>query len=467
MALIDPQDAAFLNAETREHPMHVGGLAIFTLPEDAPDDYLAQLHEQLLSQTEVRPLLRRHPTSPVSYTGRLSWTYDEEVDLRYHVRLAQLPSPGTEAQLHELAASLSSPLLDRHRPLWEYTLIGGLEGGRFATHLKLHHSLADGIAGMDLVMSCMSPDPSRETRPFWSPDPSRAKPSESDDVVEPGILSQMNPLPYVTEAAKTVRSAVGGAVKLTGLGAELVRGEKQSPPLGAPKTMLNVEIGGARTFTAGAWDFSRLRRISAAQGVTLNDVVLAQTSGALIRYLDKHETVPSSSLVAIVPVAVSMTASGSGGNAIGSVLCSLATDVADPAQRMQVIHESMATAKEASSYLGAAGFQLVGTVVMAAPVALGLVPGMTDATPALFNLMVSNVPGPRIPLYWEGAKLENIYPMSIATDGSAMNVTVLSYNGQVQFGVIGCRRSVPEIEDMLGFLEESLVELEQATPPMA
>lgn len=458
MPVMLPADSMFLIGESREHPMHVGGLQLYKKPAGVGPDYVGERFRELLTHTDVRRLMRRRPADPVSSLGQLWWANDDDIDLEYHVRLSALPRPGKVRQLLELVSRLHGTLLDRHRPLWEFHLIDGLEDDRFATYMKIHHSIVDGVAAMSLLSGTMSTDPDRRgLPPPWAKQPGRAR---SGGGRTAGVTE------LLTTAAKAVPAAVrdvaGVAGVATRLAGKAVRRESAGLPFQAPPTMLNVPITGGRRFAADSWPIERLRAVGQGVGATLNDVVLAMCSGALRRYLAEHDQLPDRSLVAAVPVSVRAEGgAGDGGNSIGMVLCPLASDVADPVARLVSINRAMTATKAELSTLSPTQVQMLAASQALVPMLVNMTPGSNHVISPTFNLFISNVPGPRETIYWNGAELTGSYPVSIPFENQALNITVTSYAGSMDFGLTGCRRSVPHLQRMLGYLEESLAELEK------
>jgi diacylglycerol O-acyltransferase / wax synthase len=402
------------------------------------------LYAELLRFDDPRPLFRRRPRDPVSSVGNLFWTDDGEVDLEHQVRLTALPRPGRVRELLALVSRLHGSLLDRHRPLWEFSLIEGLEGGRFATYGKMHHALVDGVSASRLLTTSLSTDPAVATRPFWAAGP-RTGPPPARDPLGPLAL---------------LRDAAGLGPALARLAAELLRGQVSAVPFPAPATAFNVPITGARRFAAQSWPIDRLKKAGAPSGATLNDVVLAMCAGALRRYLLAANELPDRPLVAAVPVSLRDDDAVAGGNQLSVVLCNLATTVADPRGRLETIRASMHSAKAAVGTLSRGQSLLLGAALLGAPVMAGAIPGALGMLPRPYNLIISNVPGPPEQLYFHGARLVGNYPVSIPFEGQALNITVMSYAGNMEFGLIGCRRSVPHLQHLLGYLEDSLAELE-------
>jgi WS/DGAT/MGAT family acyltransferase len=465
MATMSLRDAMFLLAESRERPTHVGSLMLFDRPEGAGDDFLGDLYRRLVSgDVDLAPLFRRRATRSLGTLGQWAWTDDEDVDVEYHVRLSALPRPGRIRELLELVSRLHGSLLDRHRPLWEFHLIEGVEGERFAVYGKIHHAMMDGVRSMKHLQKTLSLDPeARDMAPFWSVDPRsgrRAQPPATVDEAWSPVIAARHAVESVAHTAGTLAStaqhalSVGPAVVET-LYHGLVE-QDLALPFEAPPTMLNVPITGARRFAAQSWPIKRIQRVRERTGSTVNDVVLAMSAGALRRYLAEREALPAKPLVAALPVALEDASSG---NALGAILVNLATDEADPAERLAKIKASGRAAKDNINGRDPMAVAALSAAV-AAPLGMSYVPG-SSALNQGFNLIISNVPGPKDPLYWEGAKLTGLYPVSVPLDGQALNVTVTSYADHMEFGLTGCRRAVPHLQHMLAFLEESLVELEE------
>jgi len=483
MALMPVTDSMFLLAESREHPMHVGGLQLFRPPEGAGPDHVSGLYRQLLALDEVRPLFRRRPRGPVSSLGQWAWSDDGDLDLEYHVRLSALPRPGRVRELLELTSRLHGSLLDRHRPLWEFHVIDGLADGRFATYNKIHHALLDGVSALRLLETTLSEVPDTPVRAPWSPLPmafpvpgATPEPGAGPGAAsapEPGAASARSAQPGHAESAplRALRSAAAVLGDLAGIAPALVKlvnhalqDQAGRLPFPAPRSMFNVPITGARRFAAQSYSLERIRAVGKAAAVTVNDVVLAMCAGALRQYLLDLGALPERPLVAAVPVSLRGRGGGGsdGGNAVGIILCTLATDLADAGARLAAVSASTRGGKRA--YAGLSTLQITAISALAmAPLALSPIPGITQLSPPPFNVLISNVPGPRRPLYWNGARLEGMYPVSIPYEGQALNITATSYDGSLEVGLTGCRRSVPSLQRLLGHLETALADLEKAT----
>lgn len=459
MGLIAPQDAGFLLAESRATPMHVGGLQVFELPEDAPPSWLRSQYGAMLEHTDVSPLFRQRPYRSWKTGYQLAWRDDDQFDLEYHVRHSALPEPGRVRELLALGSRLHGSLLDRQRPLWEFHLIEGLEGNRFAAYTKIHHSVVDGVSALRLLEASLSKEPDSETAPPWvyrRPRPERTA-DDSDDGHQPDGAGPLDALMAIVRGGADV---AGITPALLASARRAMEEELAAYPFKAPPTILNVHITGARRLAADTWSLSRVREVAKATGSTLNDLVLAMTSGALRRYLLELDALPADSLTSMVPVSLRRDDSA-GGNAVGAVLTSLATDTADAGERLRRIRESMAIAKESLAGRSALQVLALSAANMLPGPLISAIGGAEGFRPA-FNTTISNVPGPRVPLYSNGAKLQGIYPASIPFHGQAVNFTVTTYVDNLEFGITGCRRSVPHLQRMLVHLEDSLAELEAA-----
>ena len=448
MELISPVDSMFLLAESREHPMHVGGLQLFELPEGAGPEFIRDIYATLLSHEDVQPTFRKHPGELFGGIANLTWSLDLDIDLEYHLRRSALPSPGRIRELLELTSRMHGTLLDRHRPLWEAHLVEGLNDGRFAVYTKMHHALLDGVSAMRLMRRALSHDPQdTDLRAPWS-------------IGRRNWTKGTNRSAPLSELVKVAGAVAGlGPSALTIARGALLE-QQLTLPFGAPKTMFNVPIGGARRCAAQSWPLKRVIAVKDAAGVTVNDVVLAMCAGALRAYLIEQDGLPDRPLVAMVPVSLrAPDDTSSGGNSVGTILCSLATDLDDPAQRLDTIHASMRGNKEVFTQLPRLE-QLALSAFNIAP--LALLPALASAAQPPFNIVISNVPGAREPLYWRGARLDGNYPMSIALDGQALNITLSNNADNLDFGLVGCRRSVPHLQRLLGHLEDSLTGLEEA-----
>jgi diacylglycerol O-acyltransferase len=461
---IDPTSLGFLLAENRNQPMHVAGLQLFEKPEGAGDDYARQIFESALDVEEITPLFKKRPLVSVGTLGQWVWTEDKDFDIEHHVRHNALPQPGRVRELLELVSRLHGTMLARERPLWECHIIEGLADGRVAMYTKMHHALVDGISAMRLMQSVLSSDPDKRDMPLPFAARATTRTAKAREEAERNLAS-------VPMAA--LRSAMGLTAEAAGLPAAFIktltkgiRNETSALSLHAPKTMFNVNITGSRRFAAQDWPLERIRAISKASGTTLNDVVLAMCSGAVRGYLDELGRLPDSSLVSMVPVGLKSrgadSMSGGGGNAVGSVMVRLGTDLADPAERLSSVHQSMKAGKEALGSMTPNQIVAMSALGMAPSIVIPML-RLNGIVRPPFNLIISNVPGPRTTQYLNGARLTGTYPVSVPMQGMALNITCNSYADDMCFGLTGCRRSVPHLQRLLTYLDDELAALEKAT----
>ena len=448
MRLVRPMDAVYLWGETRRSPAHVVALQIFRPPAGAGPDLLDGLYRAMTDPAAVKPAFRRRPYRSPATAGQYAWATDESLDLRQHVRRVALPRPGRTAELMEHVADFHATALDPDRPLWQAHLVEGLAGGRFALCTKLHHALFDGVNMGRHVLGGLSPDPETRgcTAPWIQPStPRRARPTRATKSTGGGVVSRL-----------------GGTVQtLAATAVAAVRERPSAVPFSAPRTIFNGRVGTARRFAGESWPIERLRDVAREAGTSVNDVALAMCGGALRAYLAERGELPADPLVAMVPVALGSTdpsAEARDGNSWAAVLCNLATDTPDGLDRLRRVHASMRRSKQLMSELDPVTASALSAGVLGGAL-LSLLPGPPPLPPA-FNLVISNVPAARRTLYLDGCELTDNYPVSVVTDGQALNITLISYVDRIAFGVSGCRRSVPELGRIPVHLDAALRELE-------
>ncbi|RNL79101.1 WS/DGAT/MGAT family O-acyltransferase [Nocardioides marmorisolisilvae] len=459
---IDPTSLGFLLAENRNQPMHVAGLQLFEKPADAGPSFAREMYESALDTAEFAPLFLKRPVRTLGALGRWSWTEDTDFDVEHHVRHSALPEPGRIRELLELVSRLHGQMLARERPLWEAHIIEGLADGRVALYTKMHHALVDGISAMKLLQNVLTTDEDRRNMPL---------PFDARALRKKKVREAEAPLTEVPMDA--FRTAMGLTADAAGMPAALiktltkgVRNEASALSFYAPKSMFNVNITGSRRFAADDWPLERIRAVSKASRTTLNDVVLAMCGGAVRNYLLELNRLPDASLVSMVPVGLKSRSaeseSGGGGNAVGSVMVKLATDLADPAERLAAINASMKAGKEALESMTPNQIVAMSALGMAPSLAIPML-RLNGIIRPPFNLIISNVPGPRSVQYLNGARLTGTYPVSVPMQGMALNITCNSYADDMCFGLTGCRRTVPHLQRLLTYLDAELAALENAT----
>jgi WS/DGAT/MGAT family acyltransferase len=447
-------DLSFVLMESRQTPMHVAGLQTFLPPPDAPRDFPKQVYEYLRGFLVTAPPFNYCLRGPAS--GHLLPRFEEvaRVDLDYHLRHSALPFPGGERELGVLISRLHSNPMDLERPLWEIHLIEGLQGGRFAMYAKLHHSLVDGIAGVRLVNFSEDPKKSR-TPPIWAQD-RRRKPRKDAVARSPlGLLPQL-----VREQVDAVPSLLKG---LAGA-ATAALGVKENPDFTslaeAPRTRLNANITPQRRVATQLTTLERMKAIGAAAGGSVNDVLLAACAGALRRYLVELNELPVESLVASIPVALPRSEDAAGGNAISFANVRLGTDVGDVRERFAIIHRSSSAGREYLKQMTGTALMEY-TVLISTPQMFTRLPGIGSRVPPIYNVIISNVPGPPARMYFLGAEMEAYYPISALAHGQALNITVMSYAGGLFFGFTACPDRVPSVQRLAVYTGEALDELER------
>ena len=456
-------DKGFLLSESREVPMHVGGVALYTLPSGASTvDFLQSLADNLAdAESFLPPFGDRLKTGRLGLAGPTFWEPDPALDLDYHIRHSALPQPGRYRELFTLVSRLHATLLDRNRPLWEMHMIEGLPKRQFAVYTKTHHAAVDGARSVHIARSMLSADP--KSRLQESP-----LSLNSWQRYRAMLKREQSGAPRDTEVRNVVealKSSFDSGAQLYGAARRITRawtGEDNLllPFLKVPTSSINTSIGGARRFVAQSWPFARIRTMARAYDGTFNDAVLAICGGALRKYLLNHAELPADSLKAMVPVSVRAEGDVDSSNAVASINADLGTNIADPAARFAAIQASTSAGKALFSDMSASEAQLL-SLLLQTPSLLLMPMGLISRLPP-FNTVISNVPGIRETMYWNGARLDGSYPMSIVMDGVAMNITLSTYDQNVDFGIIACRRSMPQVQRIIDYMEDALAELEEA-----
>lgn len=450
MKALSPTDSAFLWMETRNQPMHVAGLNLYTPPPDAGPDFISNMlaewrqHLKALTPFILRPVLRM---------GLWYWQEDTEFELDYHLRHVALPQPGRIRELLAMVSRVHGNLLDRNRPLWEAYVIEGLPGGRFATYIKMHHALVDGVSSARMMASALATSAQEQKPPLWAQDYGRA-PRAKPLKAAPGVMEQFG---HVVDAGKQILPGIASG--LWDVVRPATAQDAAALPFQAPPTPFNVEISGSRRFASQTYPIARLKAIGTAASATINDVTLAICAGALREYLLAHHKLPAKPLVAMVPVSLHGE-TDAGGNQVSLLLANLATHLADPRKRLQRIVASTAEAKNKLTKMPRLQKMAHGMATIS-PLGPAMVTGTAKQYPP-FNLVISNVPGPRESLYLNGAHLDEVYPVSIPTHYLALNITISGYRDSLGFGYIACRRSVPALQRMLDYTDNAIRALEDA-----
>ncbi len=447
-------DASFLHQEGPTSHMHVGGLSVLEGPPPAMDEFL----EGIRSRLHLVPRYRHKLAHTALDSGRPVWVDDPNFNLEYHVRHTALPAPGGTTELLRLVARIFSQGLDRSKPLWELWLVEGLEGNRFALISKSHHALIDGISGVDLatVMFDLSPvpPPVEHSGKPWQPN---AEPGTAD-LVAAGMKGAVR---AGIEVASRAVSAVTHPERALGNLREAAEGVGEIVWAGlnpAPETPLNVEIGPHRRFIGVPNRLEDFKRVKDAFGATVNDVVLAVVAGALREWLiSRGVRTEGLELRALVPVSIRTESQRNTlGNQIAAMRGPLPVYIADPVQRLAAVKREMDGLKESKMAVGAE--VLAGVQNFAPPTVLAQASRINFST-RLFNLIVTNVPGPQFPLYVHGREIELVYPIAFLPKNHALAIAIMSYNGQMNFGLLADYDAIPDLEAIAQNIEQALGEL--------
>ena len=471
-------DAQFLALETPRQSGHVGSLAILDDTERLGgrltiDDICSLMSERL---SLLPPLSWRLTEVPLGLDYPY-WIEDPDFDMDFHVRELALPSPGTDAKLAEQVARIIARPLDRSRPLWELYLIHGLEGGGVGMLTKIHHALIDGLSGAEIMGVLFDLAPEGRAVPDASPVHADRAPSDLEMLARglagiprypvrmlrsmPAALPNLTDTPFGTLPGTGVVSRLADRVQRTVGGDGSARDRNK---LRAPKTSFNRRVSAHRRFTFGQLSLDEVKAIKNEHGCTVNDVVVAICTGAVRHWLIEHGELPTEPLVAQIPVSVRTSEqSGTYGNRIMLMSAPLFTNLPDPVVRLRRTHEALAVMKERHKALPAELLQdanhFIPPAVFARAARATFALSVSSPGRPTWNLVISNVPGPQIPLYCAGARLDANYPVSVITDGMGLNMTVMSYCGHLDFGLVADRDQMPDLWKVIAWLQDSLEEL--------
>jgi WS/DGAT/MGAT family acyltransferase len=455
-------DASFLYLETRNIHMQVLATVVID-PATVQGGYsFEKVKRTVAERLPGAPSLRRRLYSVPFNLHHPVWVEDPDFDLDYHVRRIGCPAPGGEKELAELVADMAGRPLDRTRPLWEQWIVEGLENGYVASISKMHHCTIDGVSGANLLMHFLDLEPTPEPKSApaqWKPD----RPPSDLELLGGALVARITkPLGVAQMFTKT-------AWRMGNLAVRRIRGESgMAAPLTAPRTSFNTSITPHRKVAFARIPLDEVKAIKNSTGTKVNDVVLAVASGALRTYLEQGNEVPEKSLQAVVPVSVRTDEDKDtiGTNMVSAMFTSLATDEPDPVERLRVIAEANKGAKEEFNAIGADLLQ--GWTEHAAPTTWSLAMRlygsmkMAERHPPVFNLVISNVPGPQKPLYFAGGKLVELYPLGPVMDGLGLNITVLSYMDTLHWGLMAGREAMPRLWDLALAIPDALAELGKA-----
>jgi WS/DGAT/MGAT family acyltransferase len=495
-------DASFLYLETPEMPMHVGSMAIFRLPEDHKGDFFEQFKAMIASRLHIAPILKvRLEKAPLDI-DHPSWVEDDQFDIDRHIFRASLPEPRDRATLERIVGWMHAKLLNRARPLWEFYVFEGMKDNEVGLYSKMHHACIDGGAGAALTSMIydLTPVPRKVDPPS-----ARSKAGQEPRDIAATLLDAYTQLwsqPLDAAVAKGIelprsgKSDLGSilfdnamyqiesAVRFAGSIPSMLQsvsdvvGKVSDPAsrqglasMASPPSILNKSISSERSFAGASISLSRAKALAKRAGGKLNDVVLALASGVVRRYLDENGALPQKSLTAAVPISLREEGNTQANNQVFGMICGIATDIADPKERLQTIIAQSTKSKEMSHPLRAFMPQVSNISMLGTPILVQILAllysrsSLSDVLPPAANITVSNVPGPRQTLYAAGAELLHIFPVSISAHGLALNITVQSYRDQLDFGFIAGANIIPHVEVLCDMLPEEFERLDKAFAP--
>jgi len=463
METLDGLDAAFLALEAGASHLHISAVLVLDPPEGrrslfSPSTRYAQIRRLVAERVHLAPPLRQRAVSVPLDLAHPVWVDDPEFDLDNHLSRASLPDPGGDAELFHLVAEISTRPLGPDGPLWEMVVVEGLADDRMAVVAKLHHAILDGVSGASLLAGFFDVGPRSRLvmpAPIWSPAP---LPSAAQLLAHAGRAwggQTRTAAGALRRSAETVGSLVAQHRRLT------QEGRRPAPlPFGAPRTSLNGAISSRRRFAAASLDLHQLKLVGRTFGATVNDVLMACVAGGLRRLLEHRGEGMTRPLVAAVPVSTRQDDDGHLGNQVSAMLVEIGTHRDDPVGRLLSTVESAAVAKEREQLTG--GDLIAGLAQMTAPAVANRAARWAsslrvfDRVPPLFNVIVSGVVGPDVPLWCAGSRVVALYPVGPVAEGAALNITAMSYLDRVHVGLLACRRMLPEVDELARWITDEL-----------
>ncbi|UPK64087.1 wax ester/triacylglycerol synthase family O-acyltransferase [Rhodococcus pyridinivorans] len=447
-------DAGFLYLETPSQLLHICGLIVLD-PSTVPGGYdYVRLRNELEARLTAVPQFRMKLADSRFNLDHPVWVDDHDFDLDRHVHHVGVPAPGGRTELAELCGHIAAKPLDRSRPLWEMWFVDGLDDGRIAVIAKMHHAGVDGVSGAALIAQLCSLDPADPR-----PEPVQWGAGDANDLA----IAIAGALNVARRPLHLLRILPGAVTSLTSWIARARRGDAMPAPFTAPRTPFNSTITGHRTVGFAELNLDDVKLVKNVFGVTVNDVVMAVCAGALRRYLERRSELPDSPLIGMIPVSVHGRSDRPGRNQVSAMFADLHTHIADPAERLRALSEANAVAKEHNADLGANLLQdwsqFLGAAVFAPAMRAYAGLRLADRHPVIHNLVISNVPGPPVPLYFLGARMTAMYPFGPIFHGAALNITVLSLDGRLDIGLISCPDLVPDLWKLVDDFSPALEDL--------
>ena len=456
-------DATFLYFETEQTPMHVAGLTLYDLPKGFRGSFHKHFTEFFKGRVHLIPIFGMKLAKAAYELDHPGWVDAGPLDFDYHIQSVKLPKPGNRKQLEDMVAELHAERLDRSRPLWQFTVIEGLEDRQAALYSKVHHAAVDGGAGMVITQALY--DLTEEPRKVPPPEPK--EPSRIPTAPERAILTVNDIVSNLLRQQMAMAESLPRVVsQLSDMVAPALSGKIGLPQIFAPRTPFNVTVEAKRSYAARSISLADAKMIARARGAKLNDVVMAITSGAVRKYLMQRQQLPDAALVAFVPISMREVGNTDINNQVFGMNVPLATNYGDPLKRLEKIKQESGASKMMAA--GVKDGALSDFTILGAPT---LLPGLmqlygasklADMVPKVVNMCISNNMGPPFPLYCAGAKVTALYPVSIATHGVGLNVTVQSYLDHLDFGITCDHKAVPDVDVLAGLMIDSFEELRAA-----
>jgi len=459
---MSPFDAAMVAVEPISQPQHVAGVLILSPPEDADPGYVDELYHSAVTEPgPIDPRLRRYAHRGLDTGGIWVWHDDDDLDISKHFQRRTLSHDRGGDEFWRLVSEIYAERLDPYRPMWMMYLIDGLDDGRFALVTKVHHAVMDGVAGFHFITDALSADPTRRSMPQLFGDQQAQPTAQKTSAHSKRLTNPFTVLRSLVNASTTGAELVEKVVtgELSDVVARMTT-DTTMPVVGAPYTRFNARAGDERAIAAGSWLKNRIHAIQEKAGVTGNDVIVATIGGVLRAWLLGHGELPDRSLTSLCPITVRSRDDRGQGNMFGAWLCPLGTDLEDPAKRLDLVHRSMSEGKQRVADRGSAA-----SLLLLVPTQVTTVLSPRLPIPKIrtgYNVPITKVPGPPTDMYWNGAHVDEIYPVAMIYDGLALTVTVCSYADRISLTYLAGQDVVPDIAELIRLTEASLAELEAA-----
>lgn len=466
-------DATFLYMETPETPMHIAGLNVFEPPANLEGSFYDHFRSFFLERIHLAPIFEKKLAKRVFELDHPGWVDAGEIDFDYHILKETLPKPGSWKQLEALVGELHSVPMDRSKPLWQFTVIDGLENGQVAIYAKIHHAAVDGGGGMAIAAALyeMGPVP-RKVKPPMPKKPVRVPSVEErailgiNDVIQSLARQHLKAMEAIPQFLGTLTDVLSPPKSGKGSAGAGPSGLPGVPDVLAPKTPFNATVTAKRSFAAREVSLADAKFVAKATGTKINDVVMAICAGALRPYLQGRKALPKKPLIAFVPISLRAPDDTESTNQVFGMLSPVTTQIADPLERLMAIKEASTEAKNLAGTVkdvSPKDFTLLGAPILLPGLAqLYGNSGLADVMPSTTNLTISNVPGPPIPVFCAGAKVVGMYPVSIPVHGIALNITVQSYTDKLDFGITADAKAVPDADAMADLFAPALAEMKAA-----